>query len=143
MAIYQLKRGAAGLPFTNFYDADSGILKESPKFFPKGGQAVFRIKGEENLVTTDPATKGAVFGGVQILNDVCIDKHQGDCIAYMKRGQIWVEAGEDVQAGDAVKYDATTGKFGKTGATEVPGGIFKTNGTAGDVAVIEFDAIGA
>lgn len=139
MPIYHLQKGAAGLPFTNFYDADTGILQDAPEFFPQGGQAIFKKAGEEEAVTTK--NEGAKFVGIQILNDVGLEKHQGDCIAYMKRGQIWVSVTGDIEAGSAAKYDPATGKFGTAGTVDI-NGIFKTNGQAGDIAIVEFDALG-
>lgn len=137
MPIYNLQKGEEGVLFTNFYDADTGILKETPARNPKGGQAVFRIKGAEDEITTVFKNGETVFGGIQIRNDLALDKIGGDAVAFMKKGTMFVLVGEDVDVGDEAYYDTTKLNFGKSSTGVKVGGFFKSNCKAGELALLE------
>lgn len=142
MAIYEMQRGLPGLLWGNFYDSDSGVLQDTPEKNPEGGQAVFRIKGKENEVTTKFTSATATpFAGVQIRNDLGLSKKVGDGIAFIKQGSVWVEAGEEVEVGDKAYYSTAKNQFVKTATNNVDvKGFFKTNAKAGEEVVLELTA---
>ena len=68
------------------------------------------------------------------------DKYQdGDNMAVMVRGDIWVVAHEAVSAGDPVYYNATTGLLGNaslTSGTAIDDARWMTSAAAGALAVL-------
>lgn len=63
-------------------------------------------------------------------------------VAVVRKGVIWVEAGEDVKAGEKVAVDPDDGKFYKEGADdaiEVPTGRFKTKAKKDNLVQLEIN----
>ena len=61
---------------------------------------------------------------------------QFESARILKKGVIWVEVTETVNAGDDVAVDLATGKFNKSGA-KYPNARFETSGVAGGLAQVE------
>lgn len=61
---------------------------------------------------------------------------QYESARILKKGVIWVEVTEAVNAGDDVAVDLATGKFNKSGA-KYPNARFETSGVAGGLAQVE------
>ena len=61
---------------------------------------------------------------------------QCESARILKKGVIWVEVTEGVNAGDDVAVDLATGKFNKSGA-KYPNARFETSGAAGGLAQVE------
>lgn len=74
----------------------------------------------------------------------------GDTVSVLRRGRVWVELTEDdVSPGDAAYVDVVTegeeGKFtnqeddGDTTDNLATGGVFRTGGSTGDLAIVEIN----
>lgn len=61
---------------------------------------------------------------------------QFESARILKKGVIWVQVTETVNAGDDVAVDLATGKFNKSGA-KYPNARFETSGVAGGLAQVE------
>jgi hypothetical protein len=61
---------------------------------------------------------------------------QCESARILKKGVIWVQVTETVNAGDDVAVDLATGKFNKSGA-KYPNARFETSGVAGGLAQVE------
>lgn len=61
---------------------------------------------------------------------------QHESARVLKKGVIWVQVTEAVNAGDDVAVDLATGKFNKSGA-KYPNARFETSGVAGGLAQVE------
>ena len=61
---------------------------------------------------------------------------QHESARILKKGVIWVEVTEAVNAGDDVAVDLATGKFNKAGA-KYPNARFETSAVAGGLAQVE------
>ena len=61
---------------------------------------------------------------------------QYESARILKKGVIWVQVTETVNAGDDVAVDLATGKFNKSGA-KYPNARFETSGVAGGLAQVE------
>lgn len=61
---------------------------------------------------------------------------QYESARILKKGGIWVEVTEAVNAGDDVAVDLATGKFNKAGA-KYPNARFETSAVAGGLAQVE------
>ena len=61
---------------------------------------------------------------------------QYESARILKKGVIWVEVTEDVNAGDDVAVDLATGKFNKSGA-KYANARFETSAAAGGLAQVE------
>ena len=61
---------------------------------------------------------------------------QYESARILKKGVIWVEVTEAVNAGDDVAVDLATGKFNKSG-TKYPNARFETSAVAGGLAQVE------
>lgn len=60
----------------------------------------------------------------------------GSAVPVMTEGDIWVTAGGDVAAGDAVAYDTSAGGFTKGTESTASGNMFLTAGAKGDIVEI-------
>lgn len=65
-------------------------------------------------------------------------------VAVVRKGVIWVEAGEDVMTGEKANVSPTDGKFYASdtvtvGTIEVPTGRFKSKATAGNLVQLEIN----
>ena len=67
-------------------------------------------------------------------DDAKFVQYESACI--LKKGVIWVQVTEAVNAGDDVAVDLATGKFNKSGA-KYPNARFETSGVAGGLAQVE------
>ena len=63
---------------------------------------------------------------------------QFESARILKKGVIWVQVTETVNAGDDVAVDLATGKFNKSGA-KYPNARFETSGVAGGLAQVELE----
>ena len=61
---------------------------------------------------------------------------QNESARILKKGVIWVEVTEAVNAGDDVAVDLATGKFNKSGA-KYPNARFETSAVVGGLAQVE------
>lgn len=69
---------------------------------------------------------------------------QYDAVPIVRKGVIWVEAGEDIICGESVKVNPATGKFHPadsitTDIIAFPSSVFKTNASAGALVQIEIN----
>lgn len=77
----------------------------------------------------DKQVKAAAASGVPV--GVTVWDPAGD-----EEGDIWVTAGGDVAAGDAVAYDTSAGGFTKGTESTASGNMFLTAGAKGDIVEI-------
>jgi hypothetical protein len=96
------------------------------------GKACFQGTAD-NEVT---ATASAAFVGISVIdttleNSIADVYAEGDNMGILNKGVIWVVAGDDVAAGEAVYVDGD-GKFveSESGATELPNVVFDSSGAA-------------
>jgi hypothetical protein len=83
---------------------------------------------------------GTLFVGVSIrdvtLDHATADRYEdGDNVAVMTRGDIWVAVEDAVVAQTAVKYNTSTGALGSDGGTTISGAVWKTSADAGGFAI--------
>lgn len=69
---------------------------------------------------------------------------ENDAVPVLRKGVIWVEVIEDVEAGQAVKVDNATGNFRPEGTATAetvafPGAVFKSSAIAGGLAKLEIN----
>lgn len=132
----ELDKGFAGMiANTAIRNCDSYAVEEEKGLNP--GDAVV-LGSSENLVKkVDESSKTKVIG-------VVVHSHKepskpyfskGDIVSVMTTGDIYVEVGEKVNAGDGVKIMATSFKWGKTGST-VNGAVFIKGAESGGLALI-------
>ena len=87
---------------------------------------------------------GAKFIGVTIadatlpVTNTLNSYEAGQNAAIHTSGEIFVTAGEDVDAGDIVHYDTTSGLFSKSGGTAVTGAMWVKGAVEGAVGCISF-----
>lgn len=104
------------------------------------------------LAVSQGAEGLAVLGGAKFLGvtlkdptlvprvGVEVDEYQeGDNMAIMTRGECYVSPVEAVAAGNPVTFDATTGRFGDTTGTVIPGAMWKKGAGANGIAILDLN----
>lgn len=140
---YMQPAGKAG-QLANFQDyvADTYPTEEEVPF----GAAV-QLNGTGTAIKPIAAS-GTVIGIAlaqnihDYINEADDQKYQvGVPAAIVKRGRIFVVAGDDVTNGQAVKVDPTTQKFVASGDSviDVPRAVFKANASADQLVEIEIN----
>jgi hypothetical protein len=98
-----------------------------------------------------PAAASDVFRGVSVADQALEQGYKTGVVQYadtstvpvLRRGQIWVTVAVNVSADDAAFFVPTTGQFSNTANAAangaVPGGVFRSSGTAGGLAKLEIN----
>lgn len=125
------------------YEADTKAAEGSIPF----GAAVQLGADGEGVIPLK--TEGTPFG-IALATEVhdwvrnADDQHykQYDAVAVVRKGTIWVEAGDDVMTGEAAAVNPSNGKFypaDTEGAIAFPTATFKTKATAGNLAQVQIN----
>jgi sugar lactone lactonase YvrE len=130
------------------YQEYSAETKAAAEIIPFG--SAVQLSADGQTITTVKAS-GAPYG-VALATEIhdwvtnADDQKylQYDAVAVVRKGVIWVEAGEDIITGDGVKVDPATGKFypadtATTGVVTFPSAIFKSSATAGSLVQLEIN----
>lgn len=113
--------GAAGQPADmHNYDADTRICESTAIGF---GLAVSKTGNDNGCILGGTVFAGIAVRDVTISHDTPDQYQEGDNVAVMVRGDIWVKVGAAVEAGRAVSYNTTTGVIGTSG-TAIAGAAF-------------------
>lgn len=120
-----MKAPSPGTISSSDYDTITGISEVSASTGIAFGVAVAKGTADKGVVLGGALS---VFLGITV-KDIALGHknnvdvyHQYDNVSIMRRGTMWVEAGEPVTANDPVHYDATTGVLMKSGGTgPIPG----------------------
>jgi hypothetical protein len=130
--------GQVGMPATmTGYDIDTFLCEDVSS--PEAGIGFGLAVSQGTLHGDKSAGLGAVSGGQFIgvtiadpglanLDSSLTDKYRdGENMAVLVRGDIWVEPSADVVPGDAVHYSDSTGQFGKSGGSVVKNARWMTS----------------
>jgi hypothetical protein len=130
--------GKAGMPATmTGWDIDTFLCEDpsSPEVGIGFGLAVSQgtLHGDKSAGLGH--ISGGDFIGVTVLDPTLAnldtaftDKYRdGENMAVLVRGDIWVEPAVDVVPGDNVTYDSTTGVFSKSGGTAIKNARWMTS----------------
>lgn len=124
--------GAPGAAATTHgWDADTKQAEGTIPF----GLAVSKGVADDGAVKASTLFIGVSMRDVTIVHDTPDQYEEGDNMAVMTRGDIWVRAKEAVVAQTAVKYDTSTGELGKAAGTAITGAVWKTSADAGAMAI--------
>jgi hypothetical protein len=126
-----MSAGAAGAAATmHGWDADTREAEETIGF---------------GLVVSNGVDDGVILGGsnfagvsmrdITISHDTADQYEDGDNMAVMTRGDIWVLVEDAVTAHTLVAYNTTTGALGSSGGTTIVDAIWMTSAGAGELAV--------
>lgn len=104
------------------------------------------LRGAADLGIIKPAAGASAYVGITVRNpavDGGGDLYpQYSPVSVLRRGVIWVTAGEAVAAGDAALYNDTTGAIVKTagaGVIAIPGGKFELDAANGALVPLRID----
>lgn len=130
------KASAGQIASTTGYDADTKII-ETAGGIPFG-YAVSRGTDPRGVVIAGTDFVGVTIKDVTLIHDSAnVDKYiQKELAGVLVRGDIWVVVEDDVAAGDAVEYSATTGQLGSDGGTAIHDARWMTSATAGGLAIL-------
>lgn len=116
---------------------DTGVLQDDKD--SEGGFALFALKGQPGKVwATKPASAG-IFVGIAIRKNTCDSYKAGDVINILRKGRIWVKAlGECLSEETAYVNNSNGGiTASSSSATQIPGGVFKSNAADGKLVQLE------
>lgn len=129
-----LTEGVAGAAATmHGWDVDSRICESASIGF---GLACSQGSADNGAVLG-----GALFAGISVRDITVVhttaDRYEeGDNMALMTRGDIWVTVGADVVKGNQGHYDSTTGVISDSGGVTIAGSRFMTTASSGGKAIL-------
>lgn len=132
------KAGAPGLLFPLVTSSiETGVMKEAKD--AEGGFPLYGKKGDAlGCYVTKPSEDGYLKGFA--LRTLRNDKYdEGDTVNVIKKGRFYVKVLGQVVSGEAAYVNDTNNGITATasGATAIPGGVFKSNANDGELAELE------
>lgn len=131
-----ITKGAAGMPASmSGWDNDTRIVETDAGI----GFGLAVSQGAES--DRGAVLGGADFVGISVRDNTLAANNEdtyldGQNMAVMVRGDIWVVAEDAVAVGDAVEYNATTGALGSDGGTAIANARWMTSAGAGGLAIV-------
>lgn len=125
--------GAAGAAATmHGWDADTRQCESEAIGF---GLVVSNGEADDGVVLGGSNFAGVSMRDVTLNHDTADQYEEGDNVAVMTRGDIWVLAEDAVTAHTAITYNTTTGALGSSGGTTIADAIWMTSAAAGGLAI--------
>lgn len=113
------------------WDADSKQAEATIGF----GLAVSKGEADDGVVKGGALFVGVAMRDITLVHTTPDQYEDGDNMAVMTRGDIWITVEDAVVAQTAVTYNASTGQLGSSGGTAISGALWKTSADAGGLAI--------
>ena len=127
--------GAAGMAATEHgWDADTRQAEGTIVF----GRACSKGDEDDGVVQGGSLFVGVSIRDITLDHDTADQYEEGDNVAIMTRGDIWVVVSGAVEAQTRASYNTSTGLIGASG-TAIAGSYFKTSADDGELAILRLN----
>ena len=116
----------------------AGAARNADQFLVATTSTAGTITKNEKTAGAD-AVEGGIFVGIAIRKNTCDSYKAGDVINVLRKGRIWVKAlGECLSEETAYVNNSNGGiTASSSSATQIPGGVFKSNAADGKLVQLE------
>lgn len=116
----------------------AGAARNADQFLVATTSTAGTIAKNEKTAGAD-AVEGGIFVGIAIRKNTCDSYKAGDVINVLRKGRIWVKAlGECLSEETAYVNNSNGGiTASSSSATQIPGGVFKSNAADGKLVQLE------
>lgn len=116
----------------------AGAARNADQFLVATTSTAGTVAKNEKTAGAD-AVEGGIFVGIAIRKNTCDSYKAGDVINVLRKGRIWVKAlGECLSEETAYVNNSNGGiTASSSSATQIPGGVFKSNAADGKLVQLE------